>query len=141
MLVQYHDRFDVVGEFSPSSGHLRVQPRPPGLSPSGTEGWFSILAGVAVVFYRQANHLWLRIGERVFDLDGGASVDWRREGDVAVFRVEDSSGEVAVTYQAGPNLDPDPTPFIEDEDWDLGLYIANVLFDEERSELIRRGAH
>jgi hypothetical protein len=141
MLVQYHDRFDVVAEFHPSSGRLEVQPRPPGLSPSQTHGWFSILAGVTVVFYRRANHLWLRVGERVFDLDGGASVDWRTEDGVAVFRAEDASGEVVVRYRAGPNLDQDPTPFVEDEDFDLGLYVANVLLDEERSHLVRSGAH
>jgi hypothetical protein len=141
MLVQYHDRFDVVAEFNPSSGQLRVQSRPPGLSPAGTEGWFSILAGITVVFYRQTNHLWLRVGERVFDLDGGASVSWSSAGGVAVFRAEDSSGEVVVRYRAGPNLAEDPTPFVEDEDWDLGLYVANVVSDEERSELVRRGDH
>lgn len=139
MLVQYHDRFDVVAEFDPPSGQLRVRPRPPGLSPAGTEGWFSILGGSAVVFYRHTNHLWLRVGERVFDLDGGASVDWCSEEGFAVLRAHDSTSEVLIRYPAGPNLDQDPTPFVEEEDWDLGLFVANVVLDEERSELVRSG--
>ena len=139
MLVQYHDRFDVVAEFDSRSGDLRVQPRPAGLPPSGTDGWFSILGGTCVVFYRELGHLWLRVGQRTFDLDGGASVDWEGDDANARFRATDASGTVALTYRREPELADDPTPFIEDEDGDLGLFIANVMFDEERSELVRAG--
>lgn len=139
MLVQYHDRFDVVAEFEPRSGQLRLKPRPAALAPTATDGWFSMLSGMCVVFYRQANRLWLRIGQRIFDLDGDASVDWQSESGTAVFRAIDSAGPVTLTYPAGPDLGPDPTPFVADEDSDLGLFVANVLFDEERSELVRSG--
>ncbi len=143
MLVQYHERFDVIAEFDPESGRVQPLPRPDGLSPGGTDGWFAILGGVCVVFYRQAARLRLQIGGRTFDLDGDASVDWRVEDRTAVFTVTDESGQVMLRYTSGPSSGPwvsdDPTPFVEEEDWDLGLFISNVIFDEERSDLVRRG--
>jgi hypothetical protein len=141
--VQYHERFDVIAEFDPASGRIQPIPRPTGLSPAATEGWFSILAGTCVVFYRSSAHLWLRVGDQTFDLDGEASVDWRVEDGSAVFAAADDTGQVLLRYRAGPfsgpSISDDPTPFVEDEHWDLGLFIANVMFDEERSDLVRRG--
>lgn len=141
MLVQYHDRFDVVAEFDPGSGRIRVMPRPAGTGPSATDGWFAILSGACVVFYRLGGQLWLRVGDRSFGLDGGASVDWRVEGGESVLVVVDGSGQVVLRYApgplSGPPLSEDPTPFVANEDWDLGLFVANVMSDEERRDLVR----
>jgi hypothetical protein len=141
MLVQYHDRFDVVAEFDPGSGRIRVMPRPPGTGSSATDGWFAILSGACVVFYRWGEQLWLRVGDRSFDLDAGASVSWRVEGGEAVLVVVDGGGQVVLRYTpgplSGPPLSEDPTPFIEKEDWDLGLFVANVMSDVERRNLVR----
>lgn len=139
MLVQRHDRFDEIAEFSPDSGHLEQRPRPAGLPPSGTDGWYAILEGTRIVFYRYGGRLWLRADDRVFDLDGDASVDWHLEGAEAVFVAADGEGQFVVRYPSGPDLSDDPTAFVADEDWDLGLFVANVMFDEERSDLVRRG--
>ncbi|MGQ0824616.1 MAG: hypothetical protein ACT4OX_06235 [Actinomycetota bacterium] len=116
-------------------------PRPPGLPVNATDGWFANIEGICVVFYRLAGRLWLLVDDRRFDLDGEASVDWRRDGSMAVFTVSGEAGQVILRYRpgpwSGPPLSEDPTPFVEDEDWDLGLFIANILFDEERSGLMR----
>jgi hypothetical protein len=144
MLVQYHDRYDVVAEFNPESGQIRPLPRPAELGPTGTDGWFAILAGTCVVFYRDTGRLWLRVGDRTFDVDANASVDWRIEEGNAVFSVADDVGQVVVKYPSGPLSGPslcdDPTPFVEEEDWDLGQFVTNILNDEERSDLLRRTA-
>lgn len=141
MFIQYHDRFDVVAEFEPDSGRIRVIPRPQGGSPDMTDGWFAILSGVCVVFYRWGGRLWLRVGDRTFDLDGDASVDWKAEAGMAVFVVTDHNGQVVLRYTpgplSGPSLSEDLTPFAEQEDWDLGLFVVNVMSDEERLELVR----
>lgn len=144
MLIQSHEQFDVVAEFDPESGRIQPHSRPDGLSPAGTDGWFATLGDSRVVFYRQSGRLWLRLADRTFDLDGDASVDWRVEAGMAVFAVADDDGQVVLRYSTGARSDPvtsdDPTPFVEDEDWDLGLFIANVMFDEERSDLVRRNS-
>ncbi|MEZ5378231.1 MAG: hypothetical protein R2733_17115 [Acidimicrobiales bacterium] len=139
MLVQCHDRFDLVAEFTPESGLLKPRRRPPGLSPTGTDGWYATLDGVNVVFYRSDGRLWLSLDDRVFDLDGETSVAWHDDGPEAVFAVADEGGQVLLRYPKGPDLSDDPTAHVSDEDWDLGLFIANVMFDEERTDLVRRG--
>ena len=144
MIVQSHERFDVVAEFDPESGRIQPYARPDGMSPTGTDGWFATLGDSCVVFYRHAGRLWLRLADRTFDLDGDASVDWRAEDGTAAFAVADDDGQVVLHYptgaRSGPMTTEDPTAFVEDEDWDLGLFIANVIFDEERSDLVRRGS-
>jgi hypothetical protein len=143
MLLQYHGRFDVVAEFDPGAGRIDVLPRPQDLPVEGTEGWFSILAGVCAVFFRHDGRLWLRVGERTFDLDREPTVEWRRQGETSVLTVVDDNGEAVLRYRAGPPFGPalsdDPTAFVEDEHWDLGLLVSNVLLDEERTELVRHG--
>ena len=139
MLIQSRQRFDTVAEFDPRTGAIRPRLRPAGMELSGTDGWFEMLGDSCVVFYREDGRLWLRVDDWLVDLDGAATVDWRREGDVAVFTVADPAGEVVLRYPYRPPIPDDPTPFVEVEDWDLGLFVANVMGDEERSDLVRRG--
>ena len=144
MLIQSHEQYEVVAEFDPESGSIQAHARPNGMSPAGSDGWFATLGDICVVFYRYSGRLWLRVDDRTFDLDGDASVDWRVEDGMAVFAVADDDGQVVLRYSTGalsaPMTSDDPTPFVEDEDWDLGLFIANVMFDEERSDLVRHSS-
>jgi hypothetical protein len=97
-----------------------------------------------VVFFRRAGQLCLRVGDRSFNLDRDPRIEWRREGNTSVWTVADGDGEVVLRYQAGPRSGPalseDHTPFVDQEDWDLGLFVSNVMFDEERIELVRHGS-
>ena len=143
MLVQYHEHHDIIAEFDAASGRLAIAPRPEGLRPSNTVGWFAILNGVSVVFYSQAGRLWLRLGDKLFDLDANSSVHWERVSDsTARFEVTDGRSSFVVRYpsvfpRSGIAVDDDPTPFTDDEDWDIGLFIANILGNEERRKIIR----
>ena len=142
MLVQSHDRFDVVAEFDPSSGRLVPQPRVPGTEPHATSGWFAVLDGRCIVFFREHGKLKLRIGTSLFLVDSGAIVGWKASGQHVVLSVSNSSMQASVLYQAGPPgvpLDLDPTPFVSSEDWDFGLFVFNVVSDPERFELVRLG--
>jgi hypothetical protein len=62
---------------------------------------------------------------------------------MSISAVADSKADVVLRYQAGPRSGPsvadDPTPFVNNEDWDLGLFVSNVVFDEERAELVKHG--
>ena len=80
MLVQSSDRFAEVAESDPGTGELRPMDRPDDLSPSDTTGWCSDLAGSRLVLYRSGGDLQLRVDDRVFDVDDGAAVEWRRDG-------------------------------------------------------------
>jgi hypothetical protein len=143
LLIKYHDRIDIIAEFDPETGRTDILPRPQGLPVTGTDGWFSLLGGLCVVFYRQGGRLWLRAGERIIDLDRDPTIEWHREGDISSLTIGDQRGEIVLRYRTGPRSGPalqeDPTPFVDEEDWDLGLFLSNVMFDAERIELIRGG--
>ena len=47
---------------------------------------------------------------------------------------------VTIRYKpsvVGPSLESDPTPFVEREQFDFGLFIHNVLNDPKRRRLLR----
>ena len=144
MLLQNHGRFDVVAEFHPDTGRVDLLARPTGLAVTDTDGWFSILAGVCVVFFRRGGKLWLRVGDHAFDLDSGAEIEWAGDGRISRLRVTDHETDVILNYPSGPPFGPlisdDPTPFVAEEDWDLGLFVSNVVFDDERRDLVRQGS-
>lgn len=141
MLVQSHERYDTVAKFDPGSGLLTSFPRPARLGPSGTDGWYSVLGSDLVVFYRHEGRLHLRVSTRLWRADTGLEVSWEREGNQAVLTIGEGSSRFGLSYDPptvpGPPLASDLTPFVESEDWDLGLFIANVLNDQARLELVR----
>lgn len=73
-----------------------------------------------------------------FDLQE-TTVKWCRKRKTSVFAIEDRSGKYVLKYEVripGPPLSQDPTPFIDEEDWDFGLFISNVMSVPERRELV-----
>ena len=142
MLVRSHDRFDVVAEFDSLTGRLVPYPRQPGIGLNATSGWFAVLDGRCVVFFADQGQLKLRIGTSSFLLDSGTIVQWEACDQDVVLSVSDSSTQTTVVYRVNPPYIPadlDMTPFVSPEDWDLGLFVFNVMSDPERSELVRLG--
>lgn len=147
MLVESHDRFDDVAAFDPESGRLQPFSRgAPGkrgdLLNANGQGHFAQLGDALAVLYRHRGALWLRLGQRAANLDSPTiEVRCRRVGDMARLVLIEGGSETAVAeYVPGPSSGPpvavDPTPFVESEDWDFGLFVCNVLSDDGRRRRI-----
>ncbi|MFE6869291.1 hypothetical protein ACFVFS_22405 [Kitasatospora sp. NPDC057692] len=96
------------------------------------------LAATDVVLYREADGLRLRVGEEVVRLDGSIDVQHHVVGADCVLTVGQS---IELRYPAPAEwsgLQDDLTPFVEAENFDLGLFVANVAGDPERSARIYR---
>lgn len=134
MLLLSHDDVGDFGEFDPSSGH-DVEPR-------HISGHFARLGDVLAVFYRNNDRLWIRLGDCVRELDSGrSSFHWERTGpQTRRITLSDGGDEiVSVEYadrSGGIPLELDPTPFVEEEHFDFGLFVRNVLGDEGRRKRI-----
>lgn len=84
--------------------------------------------------------LHLRVSNRSWRADNGLKTSWRRDGHQAVLTIGEESSRFELRYVPPGNPVPhelDFTPFVEPEDFDFGLFIANVLNDEKRLALMR----
>jgi hypothetical protein len=138
MYVESFDRFAEVGDFDPESGELNTYARES--APAGVrlvEGHFARLAGTTVVFYRHRGDLWLRIGDRAWKMAGDTSLNWSVTDSTARLAIADGDREVAhLEYESDRKDDDDLTAFGSDEDWDIGLFMSNVLSDQGRRQRI-----
>jgi hypothetical protein len=133
MRLNSFDRWSDVGEFTPTNGELTVLPRADA-PPAEPHGAYTYLAGTLTVFYRVDDDLYLRHGNQTIALTG-AVASWQTGAGRARLQVD----ELVLAYQPEPGpVEGDVTSFVEDEDFDFGLFIANVLNDPGRRERIYR---
>ncbi|MFJ6480953.1 hypothetical protein ACIQK6_12640 [Streptomyces sp. NPDC091682] len=142
MIIRSFDRYGEWAGFEPATGSLEVhgrgEPTPPG-APDPT-GHYGTLGDVPVVFYRHGATLHLRIGDQEIGLGSSPEARHERLGG----RCRLTIGSTSVVYAAPATLiDPaeDPTPFAEPEDFDIGLFIVNVLEDPARRDSLYTSEH
>jgi hypothetical protein len=144
MFVQSNDSFNRVGNFDPRDGSLLEFERneaPQELLSSPLAGHFAALGESEVVFFRQDDQLSLSVDGEIFPLLEGVKLEWENSHGLSRIRLRDGDSILrSIEYTAGPAsyppIEEDPTPFVEREDWDFGLFVHAVLEDSERSERI-----
>jgi len=118
---------DVLAEYDPLTGAFTTFYRkavPLRVSSAVPQGLFDILGDKRVLLYRLDGILYLDVGGKSMPMES-LVVELGPRGSTRTLRVL-VKGIVAaeVTYE--------PTPFIEDEDFDFGVLIANVSRDKRR---------
>lgn len=133
MRVDSYDSYREVGFFDPETGALRKANRSEAdISGEDLRGHFSCAGGVVTVFYRQGDSLYLRLADRNWSAEPWL-VTWSKEGSVSCLMVQDGAGfRAKIQYEVQARQPYDATAFAEDEDWDFGLYVVNVLNSQER---------
>ncbi|HTW57167.1 MAG TPA: hypothetical protein VMD99_03440 [Terriglobales bacterium] len=135
ILLQSQDSFDKMALLDGPGGNLhwiekQNAPR------QRLQGHFSQLGNSTLLFYRNNDgSLHFRIDERDIDLSNDIVVIWSPGLATNLSVVE--SGKPVLTFQyrsiqLEPPLELDPTPMVEMEDYDFGLFVANVTQDPER---------
>jgi hypothetical protein len=140
MLLQFHQSFDILAEYDPATGGFAAFSR--SAEPARVhfvQGTFDYLSGKRVILYRLAGVLYLDVdGERVPVEDHVVEV--RPLNGDRVLRVRGDRGLVFEVAYSPRRLDPplseDPTAFIDEEDFDFGLFLRNVSRDRERQSRI-----
>ncbi len=139
--VNSYSTFDRVALFNPDSGHLTEFSR--GDATSVTQqpqrGAYAMLGRQWVVLYRSDEGvLRLRIGVSDFALTSANRVAWRQTGALAELEVSSNDVSHVLSYRSEPLPEGDPTPFVEAEDFDFGLFVANIARDRERASRLYR---
>jgi hypothetical protein len=139
--LRSNDRFDTIANLDDSSGAYQVEKRSVENASSSTsfDGFFSLLSEQFVALYRAEGALHLRLADLRVSLAPDVIVEVSGDVQRRVLVVMRSGTEVARLQYA---LDPrsyfkdDPTPFLELEDLDFGLFISNVSKSPERQRVL-----
>ncbi len=140
VLLQSMDKFDVVAELDVSNGNLQWLSKQahPDLRLK-TVGVVAELRGHVLCIYRIGGILYFRIDDQTFEIDNDTKIDLVKITNM-VNRIDIyRKGALVFEWpyerpQIHPPLEIDPTPFVEEEDFDLCLLAYNIAKDPGRKE-------
>ncbi len=148
ILLQSMEKYDELIEFDPISGVKRKISKKvqPDYSGRAIQGSFSELGDHLIFLFRIDDNLHLIIDNKEVTLPVYIKVirfEDISDGTISLKIIDNISNKVVseLKYQK-PNIYPplnlDPTPFIDEEDFDYGLFLSNVLNDINRRNRIYR---
>jgi hypothetical protein len=146
VLLQSLDEFDEVALLDSDTTRIsRLSKRAhPELSIQSVRGHFADLDDHQLYFYRGVDEkLHIRVDDTdVLLADDARATLVRQDARTNQFQVSHGGLDaIDLTYRrpvVDPPLELDPTPFISEEDFDICLFIYNVMMDEARRERIYR---
>lgn len=100
-------------------------------------GSFEILSSTFLAFYSAKRQVFLHVGEECFPVTDDVIATVSGPSEKRVLTIQRSGKEIAkINYALDPSrvFENDPTPFIEPEDFDYGLFLANVTGNAERKK-------
>ena len=133
--------FTTLLELDPVSGNNR-EVSSSDLADKGPErinGFFDFLDGTLVALYALYGNLILRVGTEVIPLVDGVNVALESGISNHTLIVKHGERELAsLTYSPTDDqkIKNDPTPFIEDEDFDFGLFVKNIASNHDRRRVV-----
>ena len=133
MILQCQDEVDKLVDLNPDTGAYRFLSRKqhPELPSTWPSGAFSILNDTMLMLYRKDGVLYFRTGDRTVELADDITSSLTKENSRRVFQlIKNGKPEICVTYLPAVHdvpLSADPTPFIEEEDFDFLLFVHNIL--------------
>jgi hypothetical protein len=138
VILQSKDDFDQLAEFDPGSNTYRFLSRKqyPESATTSTSGGYSIIDGTMVCLYRMGGVLYFGVADRLFKLTDEVTSTLTREDNKVAFRLF-RDGNLLFIFEYRPPvcevpLSTDPTPFIEEEDFDFLLFVHKVLTETGR---------
>jgi hypothetical protein len=145
--LQHADLFDQVAKLASPTGIPEVlsKARSPEARSAPLAGRFAWIDGRLVCLFRLGGALWLRIAGQVVAVDGGVSAHWdlvsarpAAKPLRATFRLE-RNGSVLAAFEYPPfegrRIVPgDPTPFVDEEDYDFMILVWRVIQDPGRRQ-------
>jgi hypothetical protein len=137
MLLQSHRSFDTMARYDPATGQVEIFSRSarPDRATGPLSGVFGEIGRGRMLLYRTAGVLCLEVGGLRLPM-AGLDIQVRVEQGHRLLRIVSEGRVIVALPYEPPHLDPplsaDPTPFIEDEDFDFGLFLQNVSRDPSR---------
>ena len=141
--LQSHELYDSLVEYNHSDGSFTEISRKSNLGNIATlsfiNGVYSILSSTFVAIYRFEGQLFIRIGDNCIPLSDEVVVSVRGENNARELLILEAGKEVCkINYELDASrwFEDDPTPFIDEETFDFGLFLSNISKSESRKRII-----
>ena len=139
--LQSQDQFDALAVIDPETGKLAKfsQCALGDSAPARTEGWFADLSGVVAAIYKKGDELFVRVGGTELPLAADVTAEVSGAASARVLVISKGGNAVVrcrYALDTSIRFPNDPTPQIEDEDFDFGLFICNVSKATERQMVL-----
>lgn len=142
MYLEAFGRYPTVAEFDPASNYFSELNRLEDKVPPDARFWgyFDKLGGQLLLLYRVGEELFLRHNnqDNRIDDDVSASFTEGAMNRLLVTRGDETMVDITYPHPKEWRIPFDTTPFVEDEDFDFGLFIANVLTEPGRRRRVFR---
>ena len=118
-------------EISTELGHEAEKSKAPKFE---TNGVYDFLSHQLVALYTFNGRMFLSIAEHVIPVNDIVSFELNAQGIISTFHLATARSTYSLRYKNSSDqlFEDDLTPFIEAEDFDFGLFIKNILVDQER---------
>ncbi|MBN2022234.1 MAG: hypothetical protein JW809_05525 [Pirellulales bacterium] len=140
--LQSNEKYGILGEFDAASRTWKEVDRSVlgNAAPSTIHGFFSCLGCVRIGVYGLEGNLFVIIDDEVTELAADDMIEVNGPTTARVMRVVNRAGMVvaSATYslETIPGWLPnDCTPFVEDEDFDIGLLASNISKNTKRRSI------
>ena len=135
MVLRYYDAAGIEAEFNPSGAYLRLRPSADFRRlVSEAEGVFTVLGGTVLVLLTTPAGATLFVGQRSSPLQD-VSVAVSGGEHERVLEIHWPTGDVdRIKYTVTGWIESDPTPGVDREDFDFGLFLRNVRYDLARQQ-------
>lgn len=141
ILLQLHEQYDSLIKYNHSDGSFtEISKKSIGNNDiSIVDGFYSVLSSTFVAIYRFEGELFIRIGDKCLPFSDEVVVSVRGEDDDRELLILEAGKEICkINYELDASLqfEDDPTPFIDKEDFDFGLFLSNISKSENRKQHI-----
>jgi hypothetical protein len=146
LLLQSQIKFELMAYFIDNTRHLELWSRKecPDRLVSPINGHFSLLDGNTIAFFRNVEgSLCILIDQTIIVVTDNFEVDYFRDDQCHLIIFERGEELFHLNYSIPliipPLIEDFVSSFVEEEDFDIGLFIFNVLKDSKRKEIIYQG--
>ena len=136
-----NEEYDCIAKFDPKYGLIEKHSmRALGANaPTATDGWYSELESGLLALYRFDDMIYFYIFGHIFQLDNQTRITVSGPRKQRFLKVLRAGQELFSTsyVPAGPGPPPnDPMPFVEDSDFDFGLFVSDISRSPQRKNVL-----
>jgi hypothetical protein len=142
MWLQCQEEYDCLAEFNPEEGILKKHSRKilgsHASKIENVDGWFSEATYGTFMLFKNKNRIYFSVYGTEFMLDDKTAVEVSGPRTKRLLQVIHEDKVIFETYYTPIGegmIKGDPTPFIEDEDFDFGLFVSNISKNPKRKDV------